>query len=104
LFELRWLCDEVDANEVDAFKEESAVEREQADKDDADAADDESDSDIGSDDGQVAAWLQTAVCFVFVAAKLNLDGFESCISYFLLRIWRFLNKGTSFFCWCVDAR
>jgi hypothetical protein len=29
--------------------------KEQVDKDDADAADDESDSDIGSDDGQVAA-------------------------------------------------
>ena len=29
--------------------------KDQADKDDADAADDESDSDIGSDDGLVAA-------------------------------------------------
>ena len=27
VFELRWLCDEVDANEVDAFKGVSAVER-----------------------------------------------------------------------------
>ena len=56
--------------------------KEQADKDDADAADDESDSDIDNDDGMVAAWLQTAVCFVFGVAKLNLEGNLGVVVFF----------------------
>jgi hypothetical protein len=66
--------------------------REQAAKDDADAADDESDSDIGSDDGQVTTYQQKKHVPLLRKRQIRNKQYEMQLPYIYTCIHLFAKK------------